>query len=198
MPVTDPVLTKRIPTPPWGEPESRKLVDYEGFVATGGYAALEQSLDMEPSAIVDRTYAYDVAGSLTAVSDQLDPNSFDVLVMENLFGDIISDLTSGLVGGLGMAPSANLGEQLAIFEPVHGTGPDILGQQIANPLAAIRAGGSTIADFLGASGHPGYFQLQFAVYKRHGLPCRTCGQIIVKSVVSGRATYSCPGCQQDP
>jgi formamidopyrimidine-DNA glycosylase len=61
--------------------------------------------------------------------------------------------------------------------------------------AAIRAGGSTIADFLGASGHPGYFQLQFKVYKRQGQKCRKCGQTIVRTIVSGRATYFCPGCQ---
>ena len=61
--------------------------------------------------------------------------------------------------------------------------------------AAIRAGGSTIADFLGASGHPGYFQLQFTVYKRQGEKCRKCRQTIVRTTVSGRATYFCPGCQ---
>lgn len=61
--------------------------------------------------------------------------------------------------------------------------------------AAIRAGGSTIADFLGASGHPGYFQLQFAVYKRQGQGCRKCRQTIVRTTVSGRATYFCPDCQ---
>jgi len=61
--------------------------------------------------------------------------------------------------------------------------------------AAIRAGGSTIADFLGASGHPGYFQLQFRVYKRQGQRCRKCRQTIVRTTVSGRATYFCPVCQ---
>jgi isocitrate dehydrogenase (NAD+) len=73
----------------------------------------------------------------TAMRLVLDPHSFDVLVMENLFGDIISDLTSGLVGGLGMAPSANLGDGLAVFEPVHGTAPDIAGRGLANPTACI-------------------------------------------------------------
>jgi len=65
------------------------------------------------------------------------PSQFDVLVMENLFGDIISDLTAGLVGGLGIAPSGNIGEENAIFEPVHGSAPDIAGKGIANPTAAI-------------------------------------------------------------
>lgn len=73
----------------------------------------------------------------TAMKLVLDPSQFDVLVMENLFGDIISDLTSGLVGGLGMAPSANFGEDLAVFEAVHGTAPDIAGKGIANPTALV-------------------------------------------------------------
>lgn len=66
-----------------------------------------------------------------------EPQNFDVLVTTNLFGDILSDLAAGLVGGLGLAPSANLGHQHAIFEPVHGSAPDIAGQGIANPAAAI-------------------------------------------------------------
>ncbi len=73
----------------------------------------------------------------TAMRLVLQPEKFDVLVMENLFGDIVSDLTSGLVGGLGMAPSANLGEKYAVFEAVHGSAPDIAGRGIANPTALI-------------------------------------------------------------
>jgi isocitrate dehydrogenase (NAD+) len=73
----------------------------------------------------------------TAMKLVMNPNAFDVLVMENLFGDIISDLTSGLVGGLGMAPSANIGERYAVFEAVHGSAPDIAGRGIANPTALI-------------------------------------------------------------
>ncbi len=73
----------------------------------------------------------------TAMKLVLDPTQFDVLVMENLFGDIISDLTSGLVGGLGMAPSANLGDRYAVFEAVHGSAPDIAGKGVANPTALI-------------------------------------------------------------
>jgi len=70
----------------------------------------------------------------------LDPHQFDVLVMENLFGDILSDLTSGLVGGLGMTPSANIGEECAVFEAVHGTAPDIAGKGLANPTALLLSG----------------------------------------------------------
>lgn len=73
----------------------------------------------------------------TAMKLVLNPHSFDVLVMENLFGDILSDLTSGLVGGLGMAPSANVGRQNAVFEAVHGSAPDIAGKGLANPTALI-------------------------------------------------------------
>lgn len=77
------------------------------------------------------------AAAMKLVSD---PHAFDVLVMENLFGDILSDLTSGLVGGLGIAPSANVGEKLAVFEAVHGTAPDIAGKGLANPTALVLSG----------------------------------------------------------
>lgn len=73
----------------------------------------------------------------TAMRLVLDPSQFDILVMENLFGDILSDLTSGLVGGLGMTPSANIGESCAMFEAVHGSAPDIAGKNLANPSALI-------------------------------------------------------------
>ncbi len=67
----------------------------------------------------------------------MDPHRFDVIVTTNMFGDIVSDLAAGLVGGLGLAPSANVGEKHAIFEPVHGSAPDIAGKGIANPSAMI-------------------------------------------------------------
>jgi isocitrate dehydrogenase (NAD+) len=66
----------------------------------------------------------------------LRPREFDVLLLENLYGDIVSDLCAGLVGGLGLVPGANLGDRVAIFEAVHGTAPDIAGQNVANPIAA--------------------------------------------------------------
>ncbi len=69
-----------------------------------------------------------------------DPTNFDVIVTTNLFGDILSDLTAGLVGGLGLAPGANIGEHAAIFEAVHGTAPDLAGKGVANPVAAMLAG----------------------------------------------------------
>jgi isocitrate dehydrogenase (NAD+) len=67
----------------------------------------------------------------------LKPEQFDVLVLENLYGDIVSDLCAGLIGGLGLAPGANIGEQGAVFEAVHGSAPDIAGQGIANPTAIL-------------------------------------------------------------
>ncbi len=67
----------------------------------------------------------------------LRPKQFDVLLLENLYGDIVSDLCAGLVGGLGVVPGANLGSRFAIFEAVHGTAPDIAGKNLANPIAAI-------------------------------------------------------------
>jgi isocitrate dehydrogenase (NAD+) len=76
----------------------------------------------------------------TAMYLVLDPYQFDVLVMENMFGDILSDLMAGLVGGLGLAPGGNIGRHAAIFEPVHGSAPDIAGKGIANPTAMILAG----------------------------------------------------------
>jgi isocitrate dehydrogenase (NAD+) len=69
-----------------------------------------------------------------------DPSRFDVLLLDNLYGDIVSDLCAGLVGGLGVVPGANLGEACAVFESVHGSAPDLAGKGVANPLAAIMSG----------------------------------------------------------
>ncbi len=65
------------------------------------------------------------------------PEKYDVLVMENLYGDIVSDLCAGLVGGLGVVPGANIGANCAVFEAVHGTAPDIAGKGVANPTALL-------------------------------------------------------------
>jgi isocitrate dehydrogenase (NAD+) len=79
-----------------------------------------------------------------------DPNSFDMLLLENLYGDIVSDLCAGLVGGLGVVPGANYGERGAIFEAVHGTAPDLAGKNLANPVAAILSA-AMMLDYIG---HP--------------------------------------------
>ncbi len=70
----------------------------------------------------------------------MNPQQFDVVVCTNMFGDILSDLTAGLVGGLGLIPGANIGADAALFEAVHGSAPDIVGKNIANPTAVIMAG----------------------------------------------------------
>lgn len=80
----------------------------------------------------------------------LNPSRFDVIVTTNLFGDILSDLCAGLVGGLGLAPGANIGENKGIFEAVHGSAPDIAGKGIANPTA-LMLGAAMMLDYLGQS-----------------------------------------------
>jgi isocitrate dehydrogenase (NAD+) len=74
------------------------------------------------------------AGCMKLVQD---PSQFDVLLLENLYGDVVSDLCAGLVGGLGVVPGANIGDQQAVFEAVHGSAPDIAGKGLANPLALL-------------------------------------------------------------
>src|SRR5690606_132991 len=78
------------------------------------------------------------------------PEDFDVLVTTNLFGDILSDVAAGLIGGLGVAPSGNVGARAGVFEPVHGSAPDIAGRGIANPVGAILSA----ALLLERVGHP--------------------------------------------
>ena len=82
------------------------------------------------SAIID-------AGCMRLVQD---PGQFDVLLLENLYGDVVSDLCAGLVGGLGVVPGANIGDDYAVFEAVHGSAPDIAGKGLANPLALLMSG----------------------------------------------------------
>lgn len=69
-----------------------------------------------------------------------DPSRFDMLLLENLYGDVVSDLCAGLVGGLGVVPGSNIGDDCAVFEAVHGSAPDIAGRNVANPLALIMSG----------------------------------------------------------
>ncbi|TET27705.1 MAG: isocitrate/isopropylmalate dehydrogenase family protein [Candidatus Bathyarchaeum sp.] len=85
---------------------------------------------------------------VTAMRLVLKPHIFDVIVTSNLFGDILSDEAAGLVGGLGLAPSANIGADYALFEPVHGSAPRLAGRGIANPMAAILAS-KMMLDYLG-------------------------------------------------
>jgi isocitrate dehydrogenase (NAD+) len=78
----------------------------------------------------------------------LDPTRFDMLLLENLYGDIVSDLCAGFIGGLGLAPGANIGDEAALFEAVHGSAPDIAGKNLANPMALILSG-AMLLDHLG-------------------------------------------------
>ena len=93
------------------------------------FAKLNSSLEYE-ELIIDN-------GCMQMVTN---PNRFDVLLMENLYGDVVSDLCAGLVGGLGVVPGANIGDRCSVFEAVHGSAPDIAGQNKANPLALIMSG----------------------------------------------------------
>ena len=96
-----------------------------------------------PEVVPDRIYVD--AAALYLVTQ---PERFDVLVTENMFGDILSDLLAGLVGGMGMAPSADIGDRYAVFQPSHGSAPDIAGQGIANPVATILSA-AMMLDWLG-------------------------------------------------
>jgi isopropylmalate/isohomocitrate dehydrogenase-like protein len=96
-----------------------------------------------PAVEVDEAFV-----DVTAMRLILKPNIFDVIVTSNLFGDILSDESAGLVGGLGLAPSANIGANYALFEPVHGSAPRLAGKGIANPMAAILAS-KMMLDYLG-------------------------------------------------
>ena len=99
----------------------------------------------------DRVAFEDRIIDATAMYLVLDPYRFDVLVMENMFGDILSDLMAGLVGGLGFAPAGNVGETHAVFEAVHGSAPDIAGQGVANPTGLLLSA-CMMLDHLGQEG----------------------------------------------
>lgn len=93
---------------------------------------------------IEATYQYVDAQALDLIRH---PWEADVLVMENMFGDILSDLAGGLVGGMGMACCAEIGDETGLFQPAHGSAPDIMGQDKANPLAAILSG-ALMLDYL--------------------------------------------------
>lgn len=117
---------------------------------------------------VEKAYAYVDATALDMVRR---PWEFDVLVTENMFGDILSDLGAGLMGGMGMAPSADIGDNHAVFQPCHGTAPDITGQGKANPTAMILSG-AMMLQWLGdqhdsASAHKAAELIEAAVSKAY-------------------------------
>ena len=94
---------------------------------------------------IENSYNYVDAQALDLIRR---PWDFDVMVMENMFGDILSDLAGGLVGGMGMAACGEIGDNIGLFQPAHGSAPDIMGQDKANPLAAILSG-ALMLDYLG-------------------------------------------------
>jgi len=98
------------------------------------------------------------------------PAAYDVVVTTNIFGDILSDVASYLVGGLGMVPSANIGDRHALFEPVHGSAPDIAGKNIANPIAAIRSA-AMLLDYVGDK--EGARRVEVAIGQTCDSGCRT-------------------------
>ena len=98
------------------------------------------------------------------------PGQYDVVVTTNMFGDILSDVAAYLVGGLGLVPSANIGSRYALFEPVHGSAPDIAGRNIANPVAAVRSA-AMLLDHLGDS--HGSLRIETAVWQVLGKGIRT-------------------------
>jgi len=98
---------------------------------------------------IDKDYCYVDAMALNMVRK---PWEYDVMVMENMFGDILSDLGAGIVGGMGMAPSGDIGDDHAVFQPSHGTAPDIAGQGIANPIAMVLSA-AMMCDYLADTKH---------------------------------------------
>lgn len=105
-------------------------------LSDGAFVEAFESVGSEYPFIQQETATLDeVAMGLAA-----EPSDFDVILLQNLYGDIISDLCAGLVGGLGVVPGANVGDRVAVFEAVHGTAPDIAGQGVANPLAVLLSG----------------------------------------------------------
>src|ERR1700678_1672018 len=105
---------------------------------------LSDGLFLRCSRIVSKEYPEITYGEHivdnTCMQLVMNPYQYDMLLMENLYGDILSDLCAGLVGGLGLVPGANFGHECAIFEAVHGSAPDIAGKDIANPTAVLRSG----------------------------------------------------------
>ena len=106
------------------------------------------------------------AGSMRLVQD---PSRFDILLTENLYGDVISDLCAGLVGGLGVVPGSNFGDDAAMFEAVHGSAPDLAGRQQADPTAAILSA-AMLCEHLGFSAEAAKIEQATAddLVERHG------------------------------
>src|SRR6516162_8852729 len=121
-------------------------------------AMFDECAARHPDVATDRLYVDACSAMLVRR-----PWDFDVLVMENMFGDIISDLTAGLIGGMGMAPSADIGDTHAVFQPCHGTAPDIMGKGLANPTAMILSAALMLDWLADRHGHAGAAQAARAI-----------------------------------
>ena len=149
------------------ESASRRIAEFGfDYAAERGAAGEDSSVTVAHKANVMRTTDGQFLDAVRAVADErgadyeavlmdalatnlvLRPEAYDVVVCPNLAGDVLSDLAAGLVGGLGLLPSANVGDDNALFEPVHGTAPDIAGDGVANPTAAILSA-TMLLDHLG-------------------------------------------------
>jgi 3-isopropylmalate dehydrogenase len=131
-----------------------KLTCVDKANAFKAYAFFRKMFDecaaRHPDVATDRLYV-DACSALLVRR----PWDFDVMVMENMFGDILSDLTAGLIGGMGMAPSADIGDTHAVFQPCHGTAPDIMGKGLANPTAMILSAALMLDWLADKHGHAG-------------------------------------------
>jgi 3-isopropylmalate dehydrogenase len=138
-------------------PNKGKLTCVDKANAFKAYAFFRQMFDEQaakyPEVPADHLYVDACSAMLVRR-----PWDFDVMVMENMFGDILSDLTAGLIGGMGMAPSADIGDKHAVFQPCHGTAPDIMGQGKANPSAMILSAALMLDWLAGKHGHEGAAQ----------------------------------------
>ena len=120
------------------------------------------------------------------------PGRFDVMVTENMFGDILSDLLAGLVGGMGMAPSADIGDRYAVFQPSHGSAPDIAGRGIANPVATILSA-AMMLDWLGEGAAAGRIQTAVrCVFQNRAARTRDMGGTLSTSEMTDAIIASLP------
>ena len=160
-----------------GKPGRVTCVDKANVLASMAFfrKVFDESAAAYPDIATERAYV-----DATALNLVTRPWSFDVLVTENMFGDILSDLSAGLIGSMGLAPSADIGERYVLFQPAHGSAPDIAGSGRANPLAAILSC-AMMLEWLG---------------ERHGVPaCADAAALIDAAVVRALAERRVTPCE---
>ena len=145
-----------------GAPYDTQLLTYGGTMVAEPYKSINPMMKVPAIRHGDKVVTEVAAGYPDVALDHMyvdscamalvtNPRRFDVVLTENLFGDILSDLAAGLVGGMGMAPSADIGDRYAVFQPSHGSAPDIAGRGVANPVATILSA-AMMLDWLGVEG----------------------------------------------